>query len=441
MKWLLARKPLVPRRAAPFVMALAGVGGIAVIAYFARTWNLFFYDEWSVVLYRRHGGLASLLAPHNGHLQATLIALYRVLFETAGLDHYWPYRAASLVGHATVVGLLFVYAWRRVAPEIAVAIGVLVLMLGWAWEVLFWPINLGFVIPVAALLLVLLLWDPSSGERASLRVSFTVAVVVGIALASSTLGVAVAVGLGVEALRRRQRGDLVAVGIPTALFAAWFFLYRPSASTPASLRLIPGADPRGDLGEFAKSPSLHSVPSYVLHLAQGAANGLVGLNPKSGIWVLLAIVMLIAICLMRETTDRWRLLAVGSALVVFWALVAGARGGVGLPLASRYIYPGAVMIAVLVVESLRGASPPRAVTLLVIAVLAFGIYEDVGQLRDMSANSRVAFDHQRIELRALLARHGVPPGYEPDPLALPGVRKGPLEAAVRDLGYPRGTRP
>src|SRR5436305_8953648 len=76
--------------------------GAAVIFWAGRFFD-FWYDEWSVILYRRQGGLDALLAPHNGHLFLTSHALYRVLFAVVGLRHYWPYQASMVVAHLAAV--------------------------------------------------------------------------------------------------------------------------------------------------------------------------------------------------------------------------------------------------------------------------------------------------------------------------------------------------
>ena len=66
-------------------MVAACVAGALAIVWLARGWDLFFYDEWGTIFYRRSGGLDAFLAPHNGHLQAVVIAVYRALFATVGL--------------------------------------------------------------------------------------------------------------------------------------------------------------------------------------------------------------------------------------------------------------------------------------------------------------------------------------------------------------------
>jgi hypothetical protein len=183
------------------------------------------------------------------------------------------------------------------------------------------------------------------------------------------------------------------------------------------------------------------MPSYFLHLAEGAANSIVGIDPRWGIWALLVFIAAMGIGLMRDAADRGRMATIGFALLVYWGLLTVARGGVGLPLQSRYIYPGAALLVLLLVEAARRVVFPRGITVILALVTAFAVVGGTLQLRNISHAAQTAFNNQRAELRSLLGDESLPPGHEPDPKSLPGVRKGPLEAAVRDLGYPAGTRP
>lgn len=220
---------------------MAGVlaAGGAFVAYAGRYWS-FFYDEWDTILYRRAGGFSAFFAAHNGHLQAVVIAIYRLLFATVGLRSYHPYSAVVIAAHLVLVALVYGYARSRIGRLAALLVCLPLLLLAYAWQVLFWAINLGFVIPMIVLCGLVLAdrfrpWLVGAG--------------LSLALASSGLGVAVAVAAGVLALgANRSRWHLVAVSVPSAAWAGWFVLYRPYGLPPAALRGIPGAAPRGDVG-------------------------------------------------------------------------------------------------------------------------------------------------------------------------------------------------
>ena len=83
----------------------------------------FWFDEWQWVLDRRGDDLSAFLAPHNGHLTLVPVALYKLLFATAGLENYTPYRVMVVAAHLGCVALLFAYARRRVGDPAALRSG------------------------------------------------------------------------------------------------------------------------------------------------------------------------------------------------------------------------------------------------------------------------------------------------------------------------------
>src|SRR3954449_2372774 len=228
------------RRATIVVTVMAFVAA-ATILHFGRHWT-FFFDEWGVIEYRRAGGLPAYLAPLNGHLWLLPIVVYRTLFVVFGLSSYRPYQVVNVAVHVSACLLFFGYARRRIPELLAISFTVLLLFLGAAWQVLFWLMDLGFVFPVIAL--IALLWVNDVSGR---RVAQLDALLVGAALASSGLGISVACAAVIESWAAPDRWRRLRwIALVLALYASWFLLYRPKATTPAGLRSIPGADPRGD---------------------------------------------------------------------------------------------------------------------------------------------------------------------------------------------------
>lgn len=422
-------------------MAVAlAMAAFVVIWFLVRDWNLFFYDEWGTILYRRTGGLDALLPPHNGHLQAVVIAVYRLLFATAGLEDYWPYRAVELLAHVTLGAMVFLFARPRVGTVLGLCGACLVLFVSAGYETIFWLTMLGFVVPLIALVVILGTWSREGAAWSALR---TVALLA--ALASSGVGVAVAAGVGVLWLLGEARTvrRLAEIGGPVLLYAAWYLVYKPSANPPAELVGLPGADPRGDLGIDHASASIGDVPSYVLHSAEAAANGVLGLDPRGGVVVLAILVAGGGVAVWRRAA--WQppvVAALASTLVVFWVLLAVARGGAEQPTLSHYLYIAAVLIVLLAAELLAGHRLPLVLTAALVAGTALVVRADLSGLHRIGQSAGPRFDELRVELRQLAGQEGRrPPSYEPDPAGLPGVRLGPYLAAVRDLGYPAGTRP
>jgi len=421
---------------------VAACAAIVVIAHFARGWT-FFYDEWGVINYRRSGGLSAFLAPLNGHLVAIPIAVYRLLFATVGLSSYTPYRWVQITAHVAVCALLFAYARKRLPGVLALICVAPVLFLGQAWEVLFWMMNLGFALPLIALLGILLFartegrW--SGPGRAGL---------LAIALASSGLGIAVAATTFTERMLRRRWKDVAWLTLPTAVYAAWFLFYRPHANTPAALRLIPGAAPHGDVGTLgASTGNLRHIPAYIVHIAESAASGLLGAQASSGqphvYWLALVVGLIAAgLILTRRISSTFAAAAVGAG--VFWLLASFARAEVQQPYASRYIYPGAVFIVLMIIEAWSGftwtrlGSPRRRGFLLLGLAAAVVVVAISGTLRMryIGNSAARAFASTQVALARLQCpSHPLAPTYMPARSRLP-VDYGTYLAAIHDLGSP-----
>ncbi|MHB2024500.1 MAG: hypothetical protein ACYCO3_14430 [Mycobacteriales bacterium] len=333
-------------------VAAAGVlaAGGAFIAYAGRFWS-FFYDEWGIILYRRSGGPSAFLAAHNGHLQAVVIGVYRLLFATVGL----PCLPLLVLGHA--------------------------------WQVLFWAVNLGFVIPMIVLCALV------SADRFR---PWLVGAGLSLALASSGLGVAVAVAAGVLAVRaQRRRAQLIAVLAPATLWAAWFLFCRPYWLPPASLREIPGAAARGDVGSIRLPvANIARAPGYLLHSADAAAAALAATRAQ------------------------------------FASPTASA--------ASRYVYPAAFLLALILLEAFAGVQPPKLIVLVLAVAVVFVVESDVNVLDRYGNAARGVFTRQAASLRRGACDPGLPADYPLDPAGAPGVTAGAYRAAVRALGAPPG---
>ncbi len=407
------------------------LGGVT-IAHFGWSWS-FFYDEWGTIFFRRSGGIDAFLAPHNDHLQPTVIAVYRVLFPIFGLRTYHPYQLVAIAAHLTLVGLVFAYAKQRIGTWAALLAVLPLLVLAYAWQILFWAFEMGFTFSLIALLAILMSNRPA-----------VVAGATALALASSGVGVAVAAAAVVLAVLSRDRvRRLVAVGVPVGFYALWWLLVRPSVLPPAALRHLPGANPEGDVGVVhLPASSIPRVPSYIAHSAKAAANSLVAVDP-AGSWLPLVALMLVlggVVIARRSRLTPW-LAALCVALLVFWLEVAATRQQLvapGSPGANRYLYPGAVLLTLIVVEALNGIRPaPLVLAALCIGVLAI-VVADVRAMQRFGRDTSAAIRRESAVLRGLQCRRRVDPHFSPGPGLAPGVTAGPYLAAVRALGSPPG---
>jgi hypothetical protein len=378
---------LSPRLAAALAVAIT-LAAMAVILWAGRHRN-FFSDEWGLLLYRRSGGFDAFFAPHNGHLQAALVASYRFLFESVGIDSYTPYRVAALVPQIAVAATVFLYARRRLQPELAALVLVPLVFMAHASGAVLWPYIAGFVAPIACFVGCLLLLDGEWRWRGP-----AIAALLLVALLSSSLGGLVLIGVAVElALRREWRLAIESLGLPAILYAAWFLLYRPGAETPASLREIPGAWPRGDLGSSGFSLSnLGAAPEFALDMARTGANGLIGLGPlRGGVVPLLVIVVGLAIVAVRRGRLSPRLAAIVAVLALFWVTTALSRADLGGATSSRYTYVSAALLLLIAIEVAAGLRLRTWALAAVVAVTGAILVADLRQFRVVSDRDQREF--------------------------------------------------
>jgi hypothetical protein len=82
----------------------------------------FYLDEWDFLAGRDGGSLHDLLRPHNEHLSALPILVYRGLWRVVGLHSYTPYLTLIITLHLTAAVLLRVVMRRAgVGPWVATA--------------------------------------------------------------------------------------------------------------------------------------------------------------------------------------------------------------------------------------------------------------------------------------------------------------------------------
>jgi hypothetical protein len=384
----------------------------AILIYLEGRRLSFFYDEWNFILERRGNDLDAFLAPHNAHLNLLPILVYRALFATVGLDHYGPYRLAVIALHLVCAGLFFVLLRRRCDRALAALATVLVLFLGTAWQDLLWPFQITYLGSIAAGLGAFI-----ALERRDRRGDIAAACLLTVSWACSGLGIPFLLGALADVAwdRARVRRAWVVVA-PGALYGLWYLAYGESETTLGNAR---------------------HIPAYVADALAGTLGGITGLGTDWG-RPLAAIVGIALVAMLVGSRPVSRSFAVfGVTLLSFWVLTALTRGELGEPDASRYIYPGALLLLLVGAElAPPGALPARS--LAVVAVLVLGAtVANVGALRDGASNLRDISRFVDAELAAVeLEGAVVPADYQPDPDRAPVVTAGPYLAAVAALGSP-----
>src|SRR2546425_7373508 len=256
---------LEPATVAWMTFAVLLAAGAAFLYHETRGTTLW-SDEWIWVLNRRGSDLDTFLTPHNEHLSLVPIAIYKLLFATAGLRDYAPYRAIVIAAHLGCAVLLFVYARRRVGSFLALLAAALLLFFGPGWQNVLWPFQVAWLIAIAAGLGALLMLDRTDriGDIAACAL-------LTIALASSGIGLAIAAGLAAEVLlsRRRLRDAWIVAG-PLVVYALWWLSYQSTL-----FGQIGGIGATGGAGRVRHA--LVVAPDYASQAAAGTVAALAGL--------------------------------------------------------------------------------------------------------------------------------------------------------------------
>jgi len=407
-------------------VGLAVLAGSALFIMWAGRGETFLADEWAFILNRREWTSEAFLRPHNEHLSALPVAVYKTLFVSVGLSEYWVYRLAVVLGHMACVALVFTIARRRIGPLAAALLTAPILVFGPGWDVILYPFNLGSQVSVVAGLGMMLALD-----REDRRGDIAAGALLAAALASSSVGACFVPGAAAELLWRRDPWRRAAVVLaPAVLYGIWYLAYEPERQGPL------------DLG---------AAPAFAFHAATGALSALYGLplgveTAASGYHRALELIayaaLPIALFVLARRVARMgrltpRLVMVATTLGSFWLIGAVARGFAEEWYASRYVYTAAVLILILVAEAWSGeALPRRAAVLLVPVALGVAALNAGWLVKD--GNGR-RDDSQRLaaELAAVeLARARVPLDFPIDDRRAKFVTARLYFLATEDLGSP-----
>jgi len=415
-----------PDLAGPVAFAVLALASAGYLLYLGRRTS-FFFDEWNFVLDRRGWRPGTFLVPHNGHFVALPVLAFHLLFATVGLHWYLPYRLLLMACHLAACYLLYRYAQHRVGPLAALVPAGLMLLLGPAVQTLLWPFQIAFIgALVFGTAAFLLLDGPCTRRRSLLAVGCLLA-----ALGCSGVGIAMVAGAWVRVLGRRQWRRWWVVGVPTLLFLAWYARYaRHAPGNPKA-----GGTP-AELWGYFRHAYLAAIGSLTGHTATQ--------DRTLALWLAIAVLVLV---LGRLGFELWHrrlpvgLLAAIATAVVLWGLTALTRARYQDYGASRYLYTGAFVVLLAIVEALRGLRFRLvAVAGLVIAAAA-SVWSGLDVLQHGARSLSVTDTYVRADLAALqlsVAGDSPPPlpTYHPSRRRAPQVTVGRYRSAIADLGSP-----
>ena len=218
--------PIVPPRSSAIGARLAGIGWppavVAVGALVILVWlgrdMTFYHDEFAFLLLRDLSW-NGIFSPHNEHLSATLVVLYRTLVGTVGTASYWPYLGVTFALHVAVAAIVYVVVRREATAAWALGAMAVMLMLGSGGDDILWAFQSATVGAVAA---------GMAAVVVAPRRPAAAAILLTIALATSGAGLAFVVGTGVHLLLTRPRA-LAWLLLPVGLYLGWYLLFATSA--------------------------------------------------------------------------------------------------------------------------------------------------------------------------------------------------------------------
>lgn len=332
------------------------VAAFTVILYEGRGLT-FFYDEWTWILERRDPTLASFLESHAGHLSLVPVALYQGLFHTFGIESYVPFRIMVAAAHLGVATVSFAYLRRRVSVTITLLGASIILLFGAAWQVLLWPFETSFALSVVGGIAAFSLVD-----RRTRRADLTASVAVGLALASSGIGLPFAGGLSVDLAARRDWRRLWIVAVPGVLYALWSLGY----------------------GErTGKADGILGTGRWLVEFGGTTLGAVTGTGSTVGQVLLVPFVALCVWGVRRADRGRRpRAIALMVTLCGYWVLVAISRSGSQGAGTSRYLYAGGVLVVLVIGECVAGLTVRRSAAALLAIGAAWVVAWNAAELHD-----------------------------------------------------------
>ncbi len=408
--------------------AILGLG-VAIAASVAYLLSIdsqlsFVADDWELLANRPGWSPGSLLDPFNEHLLLAPDLIYKALLGLFGMSSAMPYFVVSTALFALTVALVFTHLRTRVGDWLALIAVLPLLFLGGSSEDLLWAFQMGFFGSIAAGVGMLIALD--RGDRQGDRIACLLLLV---SLAFASLGIAFAAAALVSVLLGEQpRRRLVYVLIPIGAYGLWWLGWGHTAQSHVSL------DNLAHLPEFVFDAAGAGVAAL---LGRDAADpGRPGHPPLLCQGLLVVVAIAIGVRVAKERKISHGLVVVLVLAFTFWALTGLDRGFGRPPISSRYQFPSAVFLLLILGEALRGLRVPRLAVLAAALISAGAVVGGISILDRERGTWEYLGNSWRSTLGALeVAGDRVGPDYV-IPLAGPPVSFGDYERAASAHGTP-----
>jgi hypothetical protein len=407
--------------------------GVAVVAAAILVLSLdsqltFIADDWELLVARDGLSVATVFEPFHENIVVGPALVYKLLQGIFGMSSAMPFYVVSVSLFLTSAVLLFAYLRSRVGEWLAFLAAFSILFLGAAFEDLLWAFQLGYFASAAAGLGMLLALD-----REDERGDWIACGLLVVSMAFSSLGLVFLIGAVVDLFLGRQPRlrRLSVVLLPAVLFTFWWLVWGHEAESHLS-----GENVTGLLG-------------YVYEAAAAGVVSLLGLATNDGtspdqahlVWGKIVVPLLAALVALRIWRDRGISRGLATALAMalaFWVLAGLNQSDERFPTSSRYQYPSALFLLLVIGESLRGLRVPRVALVLATAGAAAAAVGGVSLMeREHDERWRPAADAIRSSLAAVeLAGPSANPAFPVTFAPNPTVPAAMYLAAARDDGSP-----
>jgi hypothetical protein len=354
-------------------------------------------DQWGYIYAYRSWSLETLLTPHNGHLMALSILLYKAMFGIFGLESQLPYQIVNLALSGAVAALLFALIRNRVGDLLALAAAVLLLFYGAGADVILptfaYPNLIGLAFGLAALLA--LRRDTSKGDLGA-------CLLLTLSVASYSVGIVFVVGAAAAiALRppgRRLRRCWVFL-LPLVAYVAWALWARKFGQQHLYVH------------------NLKIIGSALVDQASAVLSGITGLFttpngppptenpvPIRMTWgpVLVAGLAVLAYLRLRRAPKPGPGAIVAAVLLLTSFLLIGiALNEFRNTFDTRFVYLGSVLMLLAVAELLAPYRPTRAALIGLAVVFVFSMCANVAELGDVAQSVRAQSSATRARLAAV----------------------------------------
>ena len=371
------------RRLGLALMVLATIVAGALILWLERG-TTYMSDEWAWIGYASNASVLDTLRPINGHLSVIPLLVSKLSLSIWGTDIF-PLKIVQLIGVLASGGILYAFSRPRVGPLVALAPAMVPMFLGTGAAILLQPlIGLQVIYSLAfgagALLAV---------ERGSRGGDIAACLLMVLSLASFSIGIAFLAGLAVaillfpDSLRRAY-----VFVVPLALYGAWWlWAQKYSPANGPELSNVP-AIPFYYVDSIASVTTALFGRAVMIGPGPGTSLFVQGftLEQASAFVVFAAIEVVAIFFLARRLARRWPLppmfWATLGTVLALWTIQALVLTEGRTPGQPRYIYPGAVVLALFVVEAARRVRLSRLAVAVILALTVVGIAGNMARFKE-----------------------------------------------------------